>query len=273
MKEYISNLYKIIRHPELRILPGNLAFFLILSIIPTVSLVGLIGSLFSISVSDVVAFLKFAIPNDVYELLISFMSNANMGNYIIYIIIGFVTASNGPHAIILVSNTLYNVKSSNYIIRRIKAFFLTVLFIILFFIILIVLTFGNSIVKFILGLNVFQLVSENIYQTFILFKWPIAFILMFIFVKLIYTLAPDKKISSKYVNTGAAFTTIGWSFVTAIYSYYANNMANYALFYGNMSNIIILMIWIYIISYIFVIGILINANEYQFLEEKMMDKK
>ena len=96
---------------------------------------------------------------------------------------------------------------------------------------------------------------------------------MFIFVKLIYTLAPDKKISSKYVNIGAAFTTIGWTFVTAIYSYYANNMANYALFYGNMSNIIILMIWIYIISYIFVIGILINANEYQFLEEKITDKK
>ena len=56
MKEYISNLYKIIRRPELRILPGNLAFFLILSIIPTVSLVGLIGSIFSISVSDVMSF-------------------------------------------------------------------------------------------------------------------------------------------------------------------------------------------------------------------------
>ena len=36
-------------------------------------------------------------------------------------------------------------------------------------------------------------------------------------------------------------------------------------FYGNISNIIILMTWVYIISYIFVIGIGINANDY--LEE------
>ena len=95
-----------------------------------------------------------------------------------------------------------------------------------------------------------------------LLKWPIAFILIFWLLKIIYTISPDKKISSKYMNNGALFTTIGWIITTAIYSYYVSNLANYTLFYGSISGIIAMMIWIYILSYIFVMGIAINTDDY-----------
>lgn len=36
------------------------------------------------------------------------------------------------------------------------------------------------------------------------------------------------------------------------------HLANYSKFYGNLSNLIILMIWIYWMSYIFVLGMTIN---------------
>ena len=48
-----------------------------------------------------------------------------------------------------------------------------------------------------------------------------------------------------------------------VYSYYANNIANYGVFYGSLSNLIVLMIWIYILSYILVIGIAINSSIYE----------
>ena len=91
-------------------------------------------------------------------------------------------------------------------------------------------------------------------------------------IKLLYTMAPDKHIASKYVNKGAVFTTVGWLIVTAVYSYYANNVANYNLFYGGLSGLVILMMWIYIIAYIFVIGIAINTNDYHYLEETVINK-
>ena len=47
-----------------------------------------------------------------------------------------------------------------------------------------------------------------------------------------------------------------------IYSYYANNIANYSYMYGNLANVIVLMILVYVISYILVLGIAINANIY-----------
>ena len=52
-------------------------------------------------------------------------------------------------------------------------------------------------------------------------------LILFFIIKTIYMIAPDQKLSGKYVNRGAAFTTISWMIVTWGYSYYVNNMASY----------------------------------------------
>ncbi|MFV0249890.1 MAG: YihY/virulence factor BrkB family protein [Bacilli bacterium] len=252
------------------ILPGHLAFFLILAIVPIITVIGFICSMFSISLVDITNFIGEIIPNEVEEILIPFLSNVpNETNIFIFMAIGIFLAANGASTIIVVSNSLYDIENNGYIRRRIKALFLTIILMTAFFIILILLAFGNIIFKFILDLSIFSDVSSQLYYLFILFKWPIAFLVVLFLVKVMYTFAPDKMIPSKYVNSGALFTTICWSIVTAIYSYYASNIANYNLFYGNLSNIIILMIWIYIISYIFVIGIAINVGKYKSYLEKM----
>ena len=66
------------------------------------------------------------------------------------------------------------------------------------------------------------------------------------------------------------FATVGLILSTAIYSYYANNIANYSIMYGNLANVIVLMILVYVISYILVIGIAMNANIYHL---DIMNKK
>ena len=114
----------------------------------------------------------------------------------------------------------------------------------------------------ILKLNLFSNIIDKIYLLFMLLKWPIGFILIFWILKLLYTLAPNERIPSKYMSKGALFTTFCWIITTIIYSYYVSNIANYTLFYGSISGIIVMMIWIYILSYIFVMGIAINNDEY-----------
>ena len=274
IKQYLKKLLQIIRREEMRILPGNLAFFLVLSLVPIISLIGLICSIFSISLVDITNWMSELIPKDVENLLLPFISGAtNPGNLFWYFAIGFIMASNGAHSIIIASNTLYNIKSETYLKRRIKALFLTIVLISLFLFVLVFLAFGNTILKFILGLKIFASVAEQVYSIFILLKWPTAFLIIFLMVKVLYTMAPDSRISSKYVNKGALFTTIGWALITALYSYYANNMANYNLFYGGLSGLAVLMMWIYIISYIFVVGIAINTSSYHYLEEIKVNKK
>ena len=82
-------------------------------------------------------------------------------------------------------------------------------------------------------------------------------------VKIIYIVAPDIDIQGKYVNKGALYTTILWLLSSACYSFYVSNIANYTIKYGSLANIIILLIWLYIMSYILVFGTAINVNEYK----------
>ena len=78
---------------------------------------------------------------------------------------------------------------------------------------------------------------------------------------MIYTLTPNKKIKSKTVNKGSLFTTVFWIIFTSIYSFYVTNYASYNDYYGSASNILVLMLWIFIISEVFVIGMIINSIE------------
>ena len=86
-------------------------------------------------------------------------------------------------------------------------------------------------------------------------------------------MAPDKKIASSQTTYGALFTTIGWIISTAIYSFYISNIANYSLFYGSLANIIILMLWTYLLAFIFTIGLALNYNRGEQLPKNTKNNK
>ena len=264
----IKNFINILNKSEVRVLPGTIAFFLFMSIVPLMMLGALIFSKLSFTLINVVDIFSEMIPSNVYKLLTPIL--ANVGSNSLsgwYIILGLILASNGTHSIILASNTLYEIENKSYIYQRIKALIMIIVASTVFFFILFVLGFGNSILNFVLSLEMFNEIGPKIYNMFLILKWPIAIIVIFILIKVLYTLAPDKKIPSKYVNKGVMFTTIGWVIATSIYSFYATNIANYDLIYGSLSSIMVLLIWVYVMSYILVIGIAINTNIYE-LETK-----
>ena len=89
--------------------------------------------------------------------------------------------------------------------------------------------------------------------------------------KLIYVLSPDGKIYSSTTSTGALFSTIGFTVATAIFSFYVNNFSTYDIYYGSIATIVTLMIWIYILSFILVIGIAINVRNYNNYKIKNMN--
>lgn len=269
IKEIVIKLWKIAVDPMVRVLPGQIAFFLVLAIFPILMLVGVICSFFSIDMGTIITAITESFPKDVVNLLIPLLSGKGFDTNVgISMITGFLIASNGAHSIILASNTLYEFPHSDIVRRRVKALFIIIIMIGLFIFTLLVLAFGDIIMKQILELVSNDTLGNTIYKLFILFRWPFAMFIMFFNIKLIYTLAPDWKILSKYTTRGAIFTTIGWVIATLIYSYYATHFSNYDFFYGSLSSIVVLMIWIYALSYILVIGIAINVNVYQHIKEE-----
>lgn len=268
VKKWLHSLFQIIQVPEMKILPGHIAFFLVLSIIPIITLIGFIASFFSISIESLIQVATNIVPEEIMDLLMPFITGKGMDmNISVFMVIGFVLASNGPHAIIVACDTLYNEKDKSYLHTRVKAFVLTILLMLLFFFCLVVLAFGNSILNMILQMDFLSHIHTQLYWAFLFIKYPFAFILIYWIIKMLYTMAPSKKIPSKSVTKGALFTTIMWLIVTSIFSFYISHFGGYDIFYGGLSSIIVMMIWVYILSYVLVIGIAINRNNYHQLED------
>ena len=269
IKSILKSLIEIIKKPEMVFLPANLAFFIVLSIFPILTLIGMLASHLSLSLDSFVSALHRLLPNSLASLLVPYMVSKSFDSNIIFsTVLAFILASNGTHALILASNSLYKIENSNYIKRRVKALFLIILLLILFVFLFSFLTYGNQIFWFILETVRYKPINNILYYLFAFIKWPIAMLIIFIIIKTVYSLAPDSRIDRKTTTKGALFTTLLFTISTAIFTFYVSNFSHYDVFYGSISNIIILMLWIYILSYILVIGIAINVEVFNLRNSK-----
>ena len=133
---------------------------------------------------------------------------------------------------------------------------MTLLLCLLYIFILIVPLLGNKIIS---SFNYFDL-KAIVDPILAIVRGPLTWIIIYLFVKSIYVMAPDKDVDIKGFNLGAMFTTLFWVILTYIYSLWINNFASYATYYGSLSNIAILMLWLYWLCYIFVIGLCLNVK-------------
>lgn len=261
VRKYFKKAIEYISKPEMRILPGQLAFFIVVSLIPLLALVGTIAGYFSVSMDKVTNILETILPFEVTDGVLSYVGGEGITfNIAVFFISAFLLASNGTHSMIITSNEMYKLKESRILHRRIKAIAMTSILVMLFVFMLLVPVFGDTIYN-ILTSNIQNkkavLFGYNLYR---LIQYPITLIMVYYNIKLLYTIAPDREIKSKTTVTGAMFTTIGWILSTKIYSIYIGTFSNYNIFYGSISNILFLLMWVYILSYIFVLGMAINAS-------------
>ena len=262
MKEKLKNIYSLLVTKELGILPGNLAYSFFLAIIPILSLLIYFLTSFNLPMSFLQTFLEETFPSSVAEFIQPVLTSDISVESFLTIWLSVVVMTNGCNAIIVASNTIYNFENANIIKRLVKSLVLSIILIILVAFMMIVPLFGRSIINLIGHFTSFiennRVFIDNIYT---ILQIPVSMIVMFFIIKLVYYIAPDEKIPSKYLNRGALLTTIGWLLVTVLYSYYINNIARFDLVYGNLANIVILLFWFYVLAYIFVVGLCVNKNK------------
>lgn len=260
-REFVRKAIAIIKRPDMRILPGQLAFFLVLSMIPLLALVGTIGSKLGLSMTSFRNALESTVPDAVINTL--FPADATTGlnfNVTVFFIAAFLLASNGAYSVITTSNRIYQVEDNSEIRRRSKAVLLTFILVSLLFFLILVPVFGDSLISLVeINLHNEKLASfiRNIYH---LGKYPLSLFLLYFNIKLIYILAPDKEVTSNEVRAGAMFTTIFWLLSSKIYAFYVEYFSHYDIFYGSMSNILVLLFWVYILAYIFTLGMSFNQT-------------
>ena len=251
IKRWLKKIYKILKLEEMQILPGQLAFFLVVSVFAMLPLIALIGSGF---VTREFAESLKDLPVGVASVFKDLLDTDSTGyNVFLFMAISLFFSSSGCKSIIVTSNVIYKITEDNKIKQGVKAFIMTIILMFIIVFTAVVPAFGDLILTSIKNKYPGDVINLII-QLFDILKYPLSFLLIFIGVKLIYTMAPDMTIKSKYTNRGALFTTVLWVVITRIYAIYLNNINTYNIFYGSLANVVIVLFWFYLLSYVFTMG-------------------
>lgn len=259
INNYLNDLLAITKKPEMSILPGQLAFTILLSIVPIITFTGFLVSILNLNTNYIIDLLDHIIPGGSSYLITSltaFKTQISFTDVIIFIWM-FYIATNGCNTVIIVSNQIYGINSSTWLKRRLKAIFMTIYIILLIVFVVLSPLFIDSL------FDLFDriIIWDGIYGIINYLRKPFMFLIIYVFLRVFYNFAPDRVRENSHLKTGALFTTIGWFIVTAIYQHSASNMSTYTAFYGALANVAIIMIWLYFVSYIFVIGLILNFGE------------
>ena len=217
-KAIINDLSAVIFSREMLFLPGNLALFCILSLIPIFMLLSYIMTAFRLDPAWLIGYIEAFLPEIVAEILVSTTQSGFGSGAGAWFVTALILASNGIHSVIICSDALYGFNQLNLIVRRAKAAGLTILLII-------VITAG----LFALGFGEYLIATGPWNRVFSVLKVPIVIILMFLIVRFIYAVTPRKSVPFRHTAAGAAFTSLGWAIATAIYSFYQKYFGNYDL--------------------------------------------
>lgn len=109
-------------------------------------------------------------------------------------------------------------------------------------------------------LNSIHLTSGAVKFFIDLARWLLIILLFFTVISLIYTYGPAVEERWKFITAGSTLATALIILSTLGFSYYVNNFGNYNRIYGSIGSIIVLMVWIYINSFVLLIGFELNAS-------------
>lgn len=239
---------------------GQTAFFFILSFFPFLLFLFAILRLTPLTEEVFSTFLLYLIPfsfRDFMGNLIHDIYTASSGQVLSLSIISAVwLGSKSFLTLVQGLNSMYRQKESrNYIILRIFAFLYSILFALLLIATLAFLVFGNWIHDHII--KIFPLIA-SISKNIVNLRMIIGFLVLFAIFLLIYYFLPNCKWKLRCHIPGAFLSALGWLLFSWLYSYYVDYFSNYSSFYGTMTTIALLMVWLYACMYILFLGGILN---------------
>lgn len=147
---------------------------------------------------------------------------------------------------------------SHFLYKRLRAMGLIII-LILIFIGTTLISFGQGqLFLFVLKkLHITNVHTKNWIQSL---RWIVIIFLFLYSVAFIYKYAPSIKKRWRLLSTGAVFATLLIIIVTWMFSIWAQNFSNYNRFYGSIGTVLMLMMLIFVNSFILLIGYELNVT-------------
>lgn len=274
---YLKNLINRIIIDDFMGMAAEMGFWFAIGIFPfmlfMMSFFSIMGkkSLFT----PIIAFLDSVAPTDSVNLIKEVLNEVLIFEHggIVAVFGFFITvflSSNAIFCIIKGLNRALGIdEHRNLISTRILSILMVFVNVFVMFITINLIIFGKVLIQFALNFINIPLGAINI---FLVSRWFVSFIALYIMAYLDYFLLPawqgSDKIKSKSSLPGTLFFCFCWMFGSWCFSLYINNLHTYNRVYGSIGAFVMLMVWLYYTSLILLVGGEVNSQAYRRLNSK-----
>lgn len=245
-------------------LAGGVAFFAFLAVFPALiaalTLYGLLAN--PAEVADQVQNIAKALPRSAQPLLTEQLTSVTQtsggaltAGLVISLLAALWSASSGTGNLITAVNLAYDEEESRGFVKlRATALGLT-LGGIVFVLLTLTLVAVVPVALDNLGLGVVGRVVAQVV------RWVLLVGVVVVGLAVVYRVAPDRASPRfRWVSAGALVATVLWIIGSVAFSLYVNFFGNYNKTYGALAGVIVLMLWLFLTTYIVLLGAEINAE-------------
>lgn len=253
---------------SLSIKASGVAFSFTMAIFPSIififTLIPYLHSIFpNIDHQNTMNLFSNVMPDSLYKAaegtIMDIISNKRQGLLSFGVVLAFVLSTNGMHGLMNAFNSIYKtIDKRQFIKTRMIAIGLTLMLAFVLFFSIFLLVIGKAFLNYLS--EAAHITQDYIIALLFFFKYTILGVTYFLAISMIYFFAPAIHDRWRFFSSGAIFSAIASGVVSYAFSIYINNFSTYNSFYGSIGALIALMVWLYLLSYILLLGFEYNAS-------------
>ena len=235
---------------------AQIAYFFFMASVPMLIVLTQVLGIFDVSMDFIKDWLETHLSTEMGSVLERLFSASSTAVTNVFMIILALWASSAL-AFSLSRLTTYTISYGRYrfsfFTERLKSIPIAALSILVVAVTLVGYVYGELIAKRILQNTYIQGLIADL-------RTPVLALMFFMVILANYYMLPRIRVPVRAVLPGAVVATIGIMIVTWFYSIYISRATNYNILYGAFSNIVAMMLWFYLISWVLCIGMMFNKS-------------
>ena len=263
-KSILSRVYVTMSNADLTLRCAGVAYYGFLSIFPMLACFVLVYGLVTTpaSLQQQLSILEPLLPQAVNEILLQRLSqlidqpDAGLGiGLVVSLAIAFWSGSRGTSAMIsAISRTYLETDDRSFIAGAFLSLGLTLAALVFMILVLVAVAATPLLVN--------VLPFEHHAETLALWlRWPFLAVMVWVAISVLYRIAPHREGAKvRWITPGAALATVLWLVLSALFSLYVENFANYNATFGSLSAAVVMLLWFYYSTSVVLLGAGINAE-------------
>ncbi|MDE7221337.1 MAG: YihY/virulence factor BrkB family protein [Oscillospiraceae bacterium] len=238
-----------------------LAYYLLFMIFPLLIFLSSLLGLLDLDISGITSSLDALLPSGVVDVVESYLSYVSQTSSRTMLWFGLVFTIYFPmraaDCLMAAVRRAYHLpRPKNQILYMMKVLLYTVFLLVTIALTLALATVGRQALEF---AGRFVAVPEAFIDLWSDLRFLVLGGVMFAAVGLLYAAAQDVRQPARNIVPGALAALVGWMVVSAAFSFYVENFANYTVIYGALGTVIVLMMWLNLTAVVLIMGAEING--------------